>query len=126
MNSIIKIKIDFKIVNSNVSGDGREGNCTDIDECLSTPCDSNATCSNFPGSYNCTCNSGYHGDGFTCANIDECDETNPHEVHTCDQNATCSDLEGTYNCTCDTGYSGDGWICTDNNECILGGVRKIS
>ena len=38
----------------------------DIDECLSDPCDSNATCNNSVGSFTCTCDSGYTGDGFQC------------------------------------------------------------
>ena len=29
-------------------------------------CASNATCANTEGDYNCTCNSGYYGDGFIC------------------------------------------------------------
>ena len=40
---------------------------TDVDECvLQSPCDSNATCTNTPGSYTCVCNEGYTGDGVTC------------------------------------------------------------
>ena len=38
----------------------------DVDECQTSPCHSNATCNNTDGSYICTCNSGYSGDGFTC------------------------------------------------------------
>ena len=40
----------------------------DIDECgASSPvCDINANCSNTRGSYICTCNSGYTGDGKMC------------------------------------------------------------
>ena len=38
----------------------------DSDECQSSPCHSNATCNNTNGSFICTCNSGYSGDGFTC------------------------------------------------------------
>lgn len=40
----------------------------DIDECLSgnNSCDVNADCSNTVGSYNCSCNIGYTGDGFNC------------------------------------------------------------
>ena len=38
----------------------------DIDECLSDSCDSNATCINTVGSFTCTCDSGYSGDGFQC------------------------------------------------------------
>ena len=29
-------------------------------------CDSNAVCTNTDESFNCTCNNGYTGDGFTC------------------------------------------------------------
>ena len=39
----------------------------DIDECSSGhQCDSSATCYNTDGSYTCTCDSGYTGDGRTC------------------------------------------------------------
>ena len=39
----------------------------DIDECIiSKPCDTNATCENFVGSYNCTCKKGFTGNGTTC------------------------------------------------------------
>ena len=41
---------------------------SDIDECSSGTynCDTNATCTNIPGSFTCTCNQGYTGDGVTC------------------------------------------------------------
>ena len=41
----------------------------DLDECsLGTGnCDSNATCSNTPGSFDCTCNPGYSGNGESCS-----------------------------------------------------------
>ena len=39
---------------------------TDIDECLSDPCHSNATCNNTIGSFICTCVGGFSGDGFQC------------------------------------------------------------
>ena len=29
-------------------------------------CDENANCTNTVGSYNCSCNHGYEGDGFNC------------------------------------------------------------
>ena len=39
----------------------------DADECRpDSPCHANATCNNTEGSYICTCDSGYSGDGFTC------------------------------------------------------------
>ena len=40
----------------------------DVDECTAgtANCDADATCTNTDGGYNCTCNSGYSGDGFNC------------------------------------------------------------
>ena len=40
---------------------------TDVNECDGdNNCDSNANCTNTIGSYNCSCNSGFTGNGFTC------------------------------------------------------------
>ena len=40
----------------------------DIDECASNTdnCNDNAECSNSNGTFTCTCNTGYTGDGVTC------------------------------------------------------------
>ena len=40
----------------------------DINECSTNAhnCDANAFCSNFAGSYNCTCSPGYNGNGRSC------------------------------------------------------------
>ena len=39
----------------------------DVDECVEqSPCDQNATCTNTPGAYMCTCNEGFTGNGATC------------------------------------------------------------
>ena len=41
---------------------------SDIDECDvgSSRCDVNATCVNNAGYYDCECDDGFYGDGFTC------------------------------------------------------------
>ncbi len=39
----------------------------DIDECIDNmTCHLNATCEDQIGSYECSCNSGFNGDGFNC------------------------------------------------------------
>merc|ERR1719478_2061066 len=39
----------------------------DLDECMYSPCSTDATCTNTLGSFMCVCKEGYEGDGFTCA-----------------------------------------------------------
>ena len=39
----------------------------DINECLTNPCDANAQCVDTVGSFMCTCDTGFFGDGFNCA-----------------------------------------------------------
>ena len=63
------------------------------------------------GGFECSCNDGYSGDGFTCSDSDEC-ASNP-----CDANASCANSDGGFTCTCDSGYSGDGFSCSDVDEC---------
>ena len=38
----------------------------DIDECMSSPCHPNATCTNTLGTYTCECDPGHVGDGVVC------------------------------------------------------------
>ena len=40
------------------------------DECalMTDNCDTNAVFTDIPGSFNCTCNEGYNGDGVNCTN----------------------------------------------------------
>ena len=39
---------------------------TEVDECLTDPCDAYAMCTNTIGSFTCECNPGFEGNGFTC------------------------------------------------------------
>ncbi|MBU1413823.1 DUF4215 domain-containing protein, partial [Myxococcota bacterium] len=97
---------------------GEPSVCTDDDECaLNTDnCDLYATCTNLPGTFSCTCNPGFSGDGVNCADIDECTAGTDN----CHADATCTNTFGSFTCACDAGYSGDGVTCTDLDECTLG------
>ena len=61
------------VTNSDVSDLNDQIECIDIDECsLDTHlCDPFSTCTNNFGSYDCICNDGFTGDGYTCSDIDE-------------------------------------------------------
>uniref|UniRef100_A0A0G4I4H5 EGF-like domain-containing protein n=1 Tax=Chromera velia CCMP2878 TaxID=1169474 RepID=A0A0G4I4H5_9ALVE len=82
----------------------------DEDECsLNTHnCHGNATCADNVGSFECTCNDGWMGDGLSCSNADECSLN----TDDCDGSATCSDAIGSFECACNIGYSGSGVSCT--------------
>ena len=43
--------------------------CVDIDECLNQSCHLNATCNITVGSFICTCDVGYSGDGLNCSGL---------------------------------------------------------
>ena len=77
----------------------------DINECKNpNTCDSNATCNNTIGSFNCSCFDRFVGNGTMCHNCDDCD-----------QHAYCNEHNGNLICSCPAGYSGDGYSC----ECDL-------
>ena len=80
-------------------------NCQDIDECAinTGDCDLNATCANFNGSFSCTCNDGFSGDGTTCKDVDEC----ALMLDNSDDDGRCTDLNGSFKCECNSGFSGD-------------------
>ncbi|CAL8126422.1 unnamed protein product [Orchesella dallaii] len=82
-----------------------------FDECLSNPCENNATCVDDVNTFRCMCQDGY--DGTKCENdIDEC-ESNP-----CRNGGKCNNLIADYNCTCVLGY--EGTDCEVNiDECEL-------
>ena len=92
-------------------------------------CSPDATCTDTVGSFNCTCDTGYSGNGTACENIDECDEANgTGQIHDCDENASCTDTIGAWECACNTGFEGNGTagFCADIDECDeLNGTGQI-
>ena len=109
--------------------------CEDINECTSknesfviyknkynsqmykwTKCARNfSSCSNTIGSYTCTCENGYEGDGFICNDINECNLNSTK----CPLNSKCINYEGGYECNCLDGFrlNSTTQLCEDINEC---------
>ncbi|XP_035694495.1 mucin-like protein [Branchiostoma floridae] len=88
--------------------------CNDFDECANAAnnsCDpTNGQCTNLPGTFNCSCSTGYQieaGGGTLCDDIDEC-QTN---TGGCAQ--VCTNQGGSFNCSCNAGYqlNSDGRAC---------------
>ena len=88
----------------------------DIDECAEGTAGCAQICTNIPGSYFCSCESGYRlaSDRLGCDDIDECAED---LLSNCSQ--TCINSIGGYNCSCNPGYqlASDGQMC--NGEYLL-------
>ena len=88
-----------------------EGECVDIDECLSSPCGDMEVCQNTVGGFQCKCQQGTTlNDSSICVDIDECAEI------PCATNGICNNIEfgGGYSCSCPRGYLGDGYKVNDS------------
>ena len=78
-------------------------------------CDANAICINGDC---CHCNDGWHGNGFNCSDVDECDVMAPFGgLNNCSSQAFCTNTPGSFNCSCLAGFEGDGVTCTNIDEC---------
>ncbi|MCA2980133.1 MAG: hypothetical protein INH41_11210 [Myxococcaceae bacterium] len=82
-------------------------------------CDANATCTNTVGSRTCACNSGFSGNGLTCADINDCLTNNGG----CGANRKCTNTVGSFTCgACNPGFASDGGAtsdCSNINECLV-------
>ncbi|PNI38113.1 hypothetical protein CK820_G0036334 [Pan troglodytes] len=80
-------------------------------------------CHNKPGSFHCSCHSGFElsSDGRTCQDIDEC-----ADLEACGE-ARCKNLPGSYSCLCDEGfaYSSQEKACRDVDECLQGRCEQV-
>ncbi|CAG5110171.1 Oidioi.mRNA.OKI2018_I69.chr2.g4598.t1.cds [Oikopleura dioica] len=86
----------------------------DVDECaLGTHnCASNASCTNTQTGFNCTCPSGWTGDGITCyAPMQTCGDYNP-----CVGGATCQDTSNGPQCMCGKGLKGNGRMAPGDGD----------
>ncbi|XP_006814902.1 uncharacterized protein LOC102801114, partial [Saccoglossus kowalevskii] len=107
---------DFGIISVQVYGSKENipGRVQTMEKNFNIALDETKSCSRYAGHIQCQCNSGYHGDGYQCADINEC----IHGSHHCVTMANCVNTLGSYNCVCPPGYQGDGRIeCTDVDEC---------
>ncbi|XP_066284070.1 uromodulin-like [Branchiostoma lanceolatum] len=109
---------DYESCTNGILGVLTDVPCPHIDECTdgSHTCSPDASCTNTVGSFDCICNSGYSGNGFTCTDDNECADGS----HNCSPQASCTNTVGSFKCACTPGYSGDGVTCTDIDECADG------
>ena len=97
--------------------------CLDTDECatIDEVCDTNANCTNTPGSYNCNCIENYFGDGKTCFQGSCSDANCPLS-----DNKKCV-LPTTVDCECVEGFEFDqASVCVDSDECKEEPCNNIS
>ncbi|KAH1019720.1 hypothetical protein HUJ04_009502 [Dendroctonus ponderosae] len=80
--------------------------CADVNECQTNhECDRHAQCFNTVGSYGCSCNPGFEGDGRRCDPVSSCANIS------CTQDAECVENGSEASCRCLPGFRGDGYNC---------------
>uniref|UniRef100_A0A914W7R3 EGF-like domain-containing protein n=1 Tax=Plectus sambesii TaxID=2011161 RepID=A0A914W7R3_9BILA len=74
---------------SNKQCGDEQGRCSEFANCTSAA----------DGSFHCQCRVGFEGDGFTCKDVNECDNG-----EMCQDNAECFNTIGSYSCQCSEGF----------------------
>ncbi|KFM67760.1 Sushi, von Willebrand factor type A, EGF and pentraxin domain-containing protein 1, partial [Stegodyphus mimosarum] len=85
--------------------------CIDKDECSIKNGGCEGACHNSPGSFSCSCGTGYTSsqkDRFSCDDVDECEVDNGG----CEQR--CINYAGSFYCSCEDGYR----LAADQKTCI--------
>ncbi|EZA50984.1 Fibrillin-2, partial [Ooceraea biroi] len=96
--------------------------CVDINECKLWKRRCQHKCVNEPGTYHCTCHSGYElkEDGRHCRDIDECTPGTHTCFHSCTNLVGSYECRASYRCDCPSGYvmQDDKKTCKDIDECL--------
>ncbi|XP_063794586.1 protein crumbs homolog 2 [Pseudophryne corroboree] len=103
--------LNVGILNERLPAPLRGVNCeTEIEECLSNPCQNGAECLDHIGYFSCECPDGYEGERCQ-EDTDEC------QSQPCQNGGICVDAINRFHCNCsDTGFVGD--LCeTEILEC---------
>uniref|UniRef100_A0A673LGX5 Latent-transforming growth factor beta-binding protein 1 n=1 Tax=Sinocyclocheilus rhinocerous TaxID=307959 RepID=A0A673LGX5_9TELE len=92
----------YRCVSCKPGFDLLNGQCSDIDECRRTPspCSDAGRCENTPGSYRCSCRTGYRSQANACVDVNECED--PLQC----PGQECVNSQGSYRCvSCRPGFS---------------------
>ncbi|KAM5151667.1 uromodulin-like [Mantella aurantiaca] len=85
--------------------------------CLDSNCHPNATCMEYGGCGQCTCEEGFAGDGTSCHDIDECQG---YYANNCNYygGGSCINTIGSYTCNCYPGFQYmSEFGCVEVDEC---------
>eukprot|EP00961_Rhodomonas_salina_P233138 3150104-Rhodomonas_salina.3 len=83
-------------------------------------CHAKADCTDSSGSFSCSCQVGWTGNGTDCQDVNECRLGGMAET-VCAAESACENVDGSFACTCMSGYedTSKGWgkSCEDIDEC---------
>ncbi|XP_017558120.1 fibulin-7 [Pygocentrus nattereri] len=106
-----------------MSGTSDSSICQDVNECEVYKADSGGllcahVCVNIPGSYHCSCPSGYKllADGRSCEDVDEC----LTQQHNCSRGTTCVNTGGGFQCVnpeCPRSHGNVSYVKTSPFQC---------